>query len=185
MKLTDHTHAREPTSLDLRNFCRAPGSIATGGCTGGECRRLLAGLVAVTGSRGLFLVVDSWCGEPVLLPGTLAKTYLHAPAGHVSYRCYHAVRNVTSLANPRSVHLPILLEIVEMLSGKCSAQAAAHCTIFSGSSVIAASLMQSPSLRGLEEPLGTRSEFTQVPLVLLSSRYHWCGSCRSELYQQS
>ena len=49
---------------------------------------------------------------------------------------------------------------------------AAHCTIFSASSVRAASLMRSPSLTGLEDPLGIRSAFTQVPLVLWSSRYH-------------
>ena len=44
--------------------------------------------------------------------------------------------------------------------------------------------MQSPSCRGLEVPFGTRVELMQVPLVLLSSRYHWCGSCTGKLPQR-
>lgn len=129
-------------------------------------------------------MVDSWCGELLRLPGTLVKTYLHAPGMRVADIMPSEMSPVWTIPN-KSLHPPILKLSMKMLSGTCLAQAAAHCTIFSESSVRAASLMQSPSLRGLEEPLGTRSEFTQVPLVLLSSRYHWCGSCRSELYQQT
>ena len=61
-------------------------STAAADWTGGECRRLLAGLEGTPCSRGLFLVVDSWFGEPVLLPGTFVKMYLHTAAGQLQCR---------------------------------------------------------------------------------------------------
>ena len=77
------------TSLDLRSFCRAPASTAAAGWTGGELRRLLAGVKGAPCSRDLFLVFESWFGDPVLLPGTLLKIYLRHSGQGALYSWYH------------------------------------------------------------------------------------------------